>query len=154
MKMNYKHYFTLVLFVLCLFIQVECKNDVVLVVIDGLKNDYLKTLSSSSSHSDLTVKLPNLHGLIDEGIYVENITPEFPASRLPFLTSMLTGVHAQEHGILGNEIYDEKSGKVWQVEKDADLFWEKAVQLENIWVRYQTFYLSYIFIDVSDFRCN
>ena len=111
-------------------------------MIDGLKNDYLKTLSSSS-HSNLTVKLPNLHKLIDDGIYVENITPEFPASRLPFLTSMLTGVHAQEHGILGNEIYDEKSGKVWQVEKDADLFWEKAVQLENIWVRFQTFYSPY-----------
>ena len=84
---------------------------------------------------------------------MENITPEFPASRLPFLTSMLTGVHAQEHGILGNEIYDEKSGKVWQVEKDADLFWEKAVQLENIWVRYQTFYSSHI-IHVSSFRCH
>ena len=123
--------------------EVDYKNNVVPIVVDGLKNDYLKTLSSSSSHSDLTVKLPNLHKLIDEGIYVENITPEFPASRLPFLTSMLTGVHAQEHGILGNEIYDEKSGKVWQVEKDADLFWEKAVQLENIWVRYQTFYSSY-----------
>ena len=140
--MNCRLYFTWVWCVLCLFIQVECKNNVVLVVIDGLKNDYLKTLSSSS-HSNLTVKLPNLHKLIDEGIYVENITPEFPASRLPFLTSMLTGVHAQEHGILGNEIYDEKSGKVWQVEKDADLFWEKAVQLENIWVRYQTFYSSH-----------
>ena len=139
MKMNYRLYFTLVWCVIHLFIQVECKNNVVLVVIDGLKNDYLKT-SSSSSHSNVTVKLPNLHKLIDEGIYVENITPEFPASRLPFLTSMLTGVHAQEHGILGNEIYDEKSGKVWQVEKDADLFWEKAVELENIWVRYQAFY--------------
>ena len=142
MKMNYRLYFTSVWCVIHLFIQVECKNNVVLVVIDGLKNDYLKT-SSSSSHSNVTLKLPNFHKLIDEGIYVENITPEFPASRLPFLTSMLTGVHAQEHGILGNEIYDEKSGKVWQVEKDADLFWEKAVELENIWVRYQTFYSFY-----------
>ena len=106
---------------------VECKHNVVLVVIDGLKSDILTANSS--------ILIPNLEGIINgDGIYVKDITPEFPALRLPFLTSLVTGRHSQEHGVLGNEVYDEVSEKIWKVEEDGDLFWEKAKQMKNVWV--------------------
>ena len=98
-----------------------------LVVIDGLKSDILTANSS--------IVIPNLEGIINgDGIYVKDITPEFPALRLPFLTSLVTWRHSQEHGVLGNEVYDEVSEKIWKVEEDGDLFWEKAKQMKNVWV--------------------
>ena len=134
-----KHVLSFILLSLLSHVEVFCKNNVVVVVLDGLKNDYLKNSSSSSG-----VSLPNLQSIINDGIYVENITPEFPSSRLPFVTSLLTGRHAQEHGILGTEVYDKKLGKILKMEEDNDLFWEKARKMENIWVsvkkyRYQNF---------------
>ena len=120
-----KYIFFLVLFRLSV---VQCTNNVVLVVVDGLKSDYLKNSSNS-------VVAPNLQSIINDGIYVKNITPEFPASTFPFLASLITGRHAQEHGILGNEVYDENSKKIWNIEDDNDNFWGKAREMENIWVR-------------------
>ena len=133
-----KHALSFVLLSLLSHVEVFCKNNVVVVVLDGLKNDYLK--NSSSSYG---VSLPNLQSIINGGIYVENITPEFPSARLPFVTSLLTGRHAQEHGILGTEVYDKKLEKILKMEDDNHLFWEKARAMENIWVRisYDIYYL-------------
>ena len=115
-----------ILFVILFILSaVQCKNDVVLVVVDGLKSDYFKNSSTVA---------PNLLRIINDGIYVKNITPEFPAATLPFLASLITGRHAQDHGILGNEVYDENSKKVWNMGDDNDMFWGKARQLNNIWV--------------------
>ena len=119
-KMKY-----LLCFVSLLFSVVDCKNKLVLLVLDGLKSDYLTNPS---------IVTPNLESIINDGIYVKDITPEFPSSRLPFLTSLVTGRHAQEHGVLGNEVYDEKSKQIWKVDENGDLFWEKANQMKNIWV--------------------
>ena len=73
--------------------------------------------------------------MINNGIYLKGITPEFPASRLPFLTSLITGRHSQEHGVLGTEVYDDVSGKIWHAEDNGDLFWKKAKEMKTIWVR-------------------
>ena len=108
-----------------LYSVVDCENNVVLLVLDGLKSDYLKNSSTVA---------PNLQSIINDGIFVKNISPEFPASRLPFLTSLATGTHAQEHGVLGNEVFDKESEKIWKVDEDSDLFWKKARELPNIWV--------------------
>ena len=132
-----KHVLSFILLSLLSHVEVFCKNNVVVVVLDGLKNDYLKNSSSSSG-----VSLPNLQSIINDGIYVENITPEFPSSRLPFVTSLLTGRHAQEHGILGTEVYDKKLEKILKMEEDNDLFWEKARKMENIWVSMKYILLS------------
>ena len=118
-----KYIIFVILFILS---AVQCKNNVVLVVVDGLKSDYLKNSSTVA---------PNLLRIINDGIYVKNITPEFPAATLPFFASLITGRHAQDHGILGNEVYDENSKKVWKIEDDNDKFWGKAKKMENIWVR-------------------
>ena len=120
--MNYFLWFTSFVFTV-----VDGKSNLVLLVLDGLNNDYL-------ANPKYPQRTPNLNSIINDGIYLNDITPEFPASRLPFLTSLVTGRHAQEHGVLGNEVYDEKSKSVWKVEDDTDLFWEKAQKITNIWV--------------------
>ena len=129
-----KYFLSFIVLSLLSHVEVYCKNNVVVVVLDGLKSDYLKKTSSS-----VGVSLPNLQSIINGGIYVENITPEFPSDRLPFVTSLITGQHAQKHGILGTEVYDKKSEKILKLEEDNDLFWETAKQMKNIWVSSQIY---------------
>ena len=60
--------------------EVDYKNNVVPIVVDGLKNDYLKTFSSpSSSPSNSIVDVLYLHSLINDVIYLKSISLEFPA---------------------------------------------------------------------------
>ena len=60
--------------------EVDYKNNVIPIVVDGLKNDYLKTFSSpSSSPSKSIVDLLYLHSLINHVIYLKSISLEFPA---------------------------------------------------------------------------
>ena len=65
---------------LLFFTEVDYKNNVVPIVVDGLKNDYLKTfLSPSSSPSNSIVYVLYLHSLINDVIYLKSISLEFPA---------------------------------------------------------------------------
>ena len=72
-----------IVFCLCttLFMEVDYKKNVVPIVVDGLKNDYLKTfLSPSSSPSNSIVYVLYLHSLINDVIYLKSISLEFPAT--------------------------------------------------------------------------
>ena len=65
---------------LLFFMEVDYKNNVVPIAVDGLKNDYLKTFSSrSSSPSNSIVDVLYLHSLINDVIYLKSISLEFPA---------------------------------------------------------------------------
>ena len=60
--------------------EVDYKNNVIPIVVDGLKNDYLKTFSSPpSSPSNSIVDVLYLHSLINDVIYLKSISLEFPA---------------------------------------------------------------------------
>ena len=60
--------------------EADYKNNVAPIVVDGLKNDYLKTFSSpSSSPSNSIVDVLYLHSLINDVIYLKSISFEFPA---------------------------------------------------------------------------
>ena len=48
-----------------------------------------------------TYATPNLDKVWKtEGILVPRLQPEFPASRLPFLASLLTGRHSETHEVM------------------------------------------------------
>lgn len=68
-----------------------------LVMIDGVSADYL---SSHPGH------LPHLTALGREGLRVERLAADVPATSLPGRTSILTGVAADVHGIYGNVVWD------------------------------------------------
>ncbi|MEX2540806.1 MAG: alkaline phosphatase family protein [Trueperaceae bacterium] len=72
-------------------------SPLILVMIDGVAADYLQRHRPN---------LPNLSALAEEGLLVERLASDVPATSLPGRTSILTGAPASEHGIYGNTIWD------------------------------------------------
>ena len=103
------------------------QGKLVLVVLDGLAPNYL---------SNEEIQTPNLDKLSNKGIVVKDVQPEFPASKLPFLTSLLTGRHSLENEVIGTQWFDSVANKVISVDADSDdLFWNKTKEFGTLWVR-------------------
>ena len=59
-----------------------------LVILDGFRHDYLSTHST-----------PNLDQILEQGVLAPRLQPEFPSFRETFLSSLLTGLHTEDHGV-------------------------------------------------------
>ena len=70
---------------------------VVLVSIDGFRADFL---DRADAHT------PTLDSLARVGVRAEGMTPVYPSVTIPNHWSLVTGLHPEEHGIVGNEIRD------------------------------------------------
>jgi predicted AlkP superfamily pyrophosphatase or phosphodiesterase len=73
---------------------------VILVTIDGLRGDYIA--ASDPYH----LKIPTLRGLMREGSVSERMLSVFPTLTGTAHTTLVTGVAAARHGILGNNRFD------------------------------------------------
>ena len=105
---------------------------VVLLVLNGFSADYL---------DDQSVSLPNVANLLNDGVLVKDILPEFPASTLPYLAALANGKHSLENQVVGLQWYDTVSEKIISADKDTDnLFWKKVKSHPLIWVRTSFFY--------------
>ena len=71
------------------------KPTVILISVDGLRADYPER-----------VNLPTIARLAAEGVRAESMVPVFPSKTFPNHYSLVTGLWAEEHGILDNTIYD------------------------------------------------
>jgi predicted AlkP superfamily pyrophosphatase or phosphodiesterase len=67
----------------------------VLVSIDGFRPDYRATAPT-----------PTLDRLAAEGVRAERLVPVFPTLTFPNHYSLVTGLHPEEHGIVGNSMFD------------------------------------------------
>lgn len=67
-------------------------ENLVLIVIDGLRPDALK-----QAH------VPNLHGLINRGASTMHAQTIIPSLTLPAVTSMLSGLTVEQHGVTWND---------------------------------------------------
>lgn len=70
---------------------------VVLVAIDGFRHDYL-------DRDD--VEIPTLRRLAAEGVRAESLVPVYPTKTFPNHYSLVTGLHPEAHGIVGNTMRD------------------------------------------------
>eukprot|EP01128_Nolandella_sp_AFSM9_P008446 TRINITY_DN511_c2_g4_i1.p1 TRINITY_DN511_c2_g4~~TRINITY_DN511_c2_g4_i1.p1 ORF type:complete len:494 (+),score=90.16 TRINITY_DN511_c2_g4_i1:41-1483(+) len=70
---------------------------VLLVSIDGFRADYLTTYAQY---------LPNILSLAKAGTRAEYMTPIFPSKTFPNHWSIITGLYAESHGLVGNQIFD------------------------------------------------
>lgn len=75
----------------------------ILVLVDGLSADYYE------KHSDL---LPNMRALVERGTQVRRLHSTVPATSMPGRATMLTGVGAERHGVIGNHVLDGGSFRV------------------------------------------
>lgn len=68
---------------------------VILVSLDGVRWDYLDLYEA-----------PNLQALAAEGVRARRLTPVFPTKTFPNHYSTVTGLYAENHGIVSNTMYD------------------------------------------------
>ncbi|KAI7790002.1 ectonucleotide pyrophosphatase/phosphodiesterase family member 5 [Triplophysa rosa] len=106
--------------------QQEEESKLLLVSFDGFRWDYVNR-----------VPTPNFHALMEEGIQVEQVVNTYITKTYPDHYSLVTGLHAETHGIVANEMYDPIRNRSFSMEGpevyDA-WWWEEAVPL---WVTNQ-----------------
>jgi arylsulfatase A-like enzyme len=80
--------------------QAPASRHVILVTIDGLRGDYI------SAADPYHLKIPTLRALMRDGIASDRTISVFPTLTGTAHTTLVTGVAAARHGILGNNRFD------------------------------------------------
>lgn len=105
---------------------VQDRPKVLLVSFDGFRWDYVDR-----------VPTPNFRNLTVEGVTVEQVESAYVTKTLPNHYSLVTGLYAETHGIVANEMYDPVLNRSFSMETDSvyeSQWWEEAVPL---WVSIQ-----------------
>ncbi|CAL8264362.1 unnamed protein product [Lota lota] len=94
-------------------------------LIDGFRYDYMDDLNA----------LPGFRELVENGVKVDYVTPDFPSLSFPNYYSLMTGRNCDIHQMTGNYMWDEVSMKEFLIGTNADsrlpLWWDGS---EPIWV--------------------
>ncbi|XP_034006312.1 ectonucleotide pyrophosphatase/phosphodiesterase family member 5 [Trematomus bernacchii] len=97
-----------------------------LVSFDGFRWDYINRVPTL-----------NFHNIIDNGVMVEHVENVYITKTYPNHYSLVTGLYAETHGIVANEMYDPVLNRSFSMETDSvyeSRWWEAAVPL---WVSIQ-----------------
>lgn len=96
-------------------------------LIDGFRYDYIGDKALQS--------LPGLREMVQMGVRVQHLTPDFPSLSYPNYYSLMTGLHAEVHQITGNFMWDEKTNTSFLIGENDDsrlpMWWNSS---EPIWV--------------------
>ncbi|XP_036406121.1 ectonucleotide pyrophosphatase/phosphodiesterase family member 5 [Megalops cyprinoides] len=97
-----------------------------LVSFDGFRWDYLKR-----------VPTPNFNALMEEGVRVQQVENTYITKTFPNHYTMVTGLHAESHGIVANEMFDPDLNLTFSMDR-MDTYdprwWDEGVPL---WVTNQ-----------------
>lgn len=105
------------------FIAISCalaeeKPYVILVSFDGFRYDY-----------DDRGITPNIDSLKARGVSALSLKPVFPSSTFPNHLAIITGLYAENHGIIANNFYDSVADKTYRIgaEKEVrDAYWYRG----------------------------
>ena len=86
------------------FISAQSQPYVLLVSFDGFRWDYL--------NRDIT---PNLDKVIANGVRASSLRPVFPSKTFPNHLSIITGMYAENHGIIFNYFEDIETGNIYKL---------------------------------------
>ena len=103
------------------------KPYLILVSLDGFRADYLDRF-----------RLPNLGRVMKRGVRAKWMNPVFPSLTFPNHYSLVTGLHPEKHGIVGNSFYDPARRQKYAMHEGAavtDGTWYRG---EPIWVTAET----------------
>jgi len=106
------------------------ENPLYVIILGGLRWDMLK----AHQHN-----LTAFAYLRKHGVSIPSVTPVFPPEDYPVWTSMATGRHPEDHGIVGDFMYDLKHERIFNASdlqstrmaewwKDATPFWSTAAK--------------------------
>ncbi|KAG6906153.1 hypothetical protein DXG01_015660 [Tephrocybe rancida] len=90
----------------------EYKRTVLIVSIDGLRADYLDR--------GLT---PHLLQISENGLRAKSMKPVFPTLTFPNHWALMTGLHAESHGIVANNFWDPRSQSTFHYNR-IDSCWD------------------------------
>lgn len=92
----------------------------ILLSIDGFRWDYLQRHDA-----------PTLRTLASGGVHAERLTPAFPTKTFPQHFTLVTGLHPQNHGIVGNSFYDPADNVKFDMSKIDARWWQGG---EPVWI--------------------
>ncbi|KAJ8378796.1 hypothetical protein AAFF_G00236130 [Aldrovandia affinis] len=78
---------------------------------------------------------PSLRGFFSDGVLVDELTNVFVTKTFPNHYSLVTGLHAESHGVVHSNMYDPASGRTFSPRNDSDPFWWN--EATPIWVTAQ-----------------
>lgn len=102
------------------------KPKLLLVSFDGFRWDYI-----------IQVPMPNFNAVARDGVMVEQVENTYITKTFPNHYSLVTGLYAETHGIVANEMYDPAFNRSFSMETDSiyeSQWWEEA---EPLWVTIQ-----------------
>jgi predicted AlkP superfamily pyrophosphatase or phosphodiesterase len=119
--------FLLLAAVSCVLAQVKAITDlrptVILVSLDGFRFDYLEKY-----------KPTNLNQLARAGVRAKWMVPSFPSKTFPNHYTIATGLYPQNHGIVENNIYDNRFDKIFTLSDREEIQKGRWWLGEPIWV--------------------
>lgn len=91
-------------------------------LVDGFRWDYFNLPG---------LQLEGFKRLIEQGTKAEWLIPDFPTNSMPNYKTLETGLHVENHGFVGNYMYDDQSGKEFRMTMDnpesrQPFWWNKA----------------------------
>jgi len=84
------------------------KPFVVMISLDGFRHDYIKKY-----------KPPFLSSIKEMGIQAQALNPIFPSKTFPNHYSLITGLYAENHGLVANRFYDPQRKEHYQIGKSS-----------------------------------
>lgn len=77
---------------------------VVMISLDGFRHDYIKKY-----------RPPFLSSIVQKGIQAKHLTPIFPSKTFPNHYALVTGLYAENHGLVANRFHDPETGEDYQL---------------------------------------
>ncbi|KAF4525121.1 hypothetical protein B566_EDAN005063 [Ephemera danica] len=122
--------------VICLHLMMTCmsesasapppadRNQLLVLMLDGFKWDYLDLIPD---------KLGGFSEFVKEGVRAEHVNGIYPTLSYPSWTTLSTGLHAENHGILGNYFYNRKENAIFELHglNNRQPFWWQTA--EPVW---------------------
>uniref|UniRef100_A0A3B1KL74 glycerophosphocholine cholinephosphodiesterase n=1 Tax=Astyanax mexicanus TaxID=7994 RepID=A0A3B1KL74_ASTMX len=97
-------------------------------LIDGFRYDYIHELQS----------LPGFREIVQNGVKVDYMTPDFPSLSYPNYYSLMTGRNCEVHQMIGNYMWDKDSLKEFVIGTNPDsrlpMWWNGS---EPLWITMQ-----------------
>jgi predicted AlkP superfamily pyrophosphatase or phosphodiesterase len=100
------------------------KKNVMLICIDGM---------AAYNLDNPRLNMPNLKGLIEDGIKADGMRVAYPSVTWAMNTSMITGTYPKKHGVLGNWVVDRVEKKIKEPFGDRDFNKEDIVQVPTLY---------------------
>ncbi|KAG7329255.1 hypothetical protein KOW79_007429 [Hemibagrus wyckioides] len=105
-----------------------CEDKLLVFLIDGFRYDYMDDLQT----------LPGFREIVDNGVKVDYMTPDFPSLSYPNYYSLMTGRHCDVHQMTGNFMWDQNSSEEFLIGSNPGsllpMWWDGS---EPIWVTLQ-----------------